>query len=109
VDACGENKVQELVQKNAEKAYAGRPLAFHRPSAAKQGASGCGYRGYDTVPGQPASLPKRSIRRRGTGNKTKSLAEVNIGGEESKAAFRRLSFLNYFRSFPRFQASLSKG
>ena len=45
VDALGENRVQEMVQKLEQHAYDGAPLPLHRPPADQQGKQGGGQGG----------------------------------------------------------------
>ena len=44
VDACGENRVQELVEKNEQHAYDGAPLHFKMCIRDRSGACMCSYR-----------------------------------------------------------------
>lgn len=88
VDACGENRVQELVEKNAQGAYEGCPLHFigHlQRNKVKQvvGAAEL-IHSVDSLPllaAIDAAAEARGIRQQ-------VLLEVNIAGEGSKSGFK---------------------
>lgn len=85
VDACGENKVQELVQKNAEDAYHGRPLHFigHLQRNKVRQVVGTA----DVIQSLDSVRLAEEINKAAEGLKIKQkvLVEVNIGGEDSKS------------------------
>ena len=87
VDACGENRVQELLQKQAQGAYAGAPLHFigHlQKNKARQVVGLCALiHSVDSV----ALLREidRCAAKRGLTQDV--LLEINIAREESKAGF----------------------
>jgi len=101
VDACGENRVQELVQKNAEGAYEGAPLHFighlqrnkvkQVVGVAELIQSVDSIRLAEEIEKTAASL----------GIVQRILAEVNIGGEDSKSGVRP-------EELPEFLAALDK-
>ena len=87
VDCCGENRVQELVQKSSENAYDGAPVHFigHLQTNKVKDIidkvslihSVDSYRLADEI-------SKQSMKR---GKTTDVLLEINIGNEESKSGF----------------------
>ena len=87
VDACGENRVQELLEKNAQGAYAGAPLHFigHLQKNKVKYLVGTAdlIESVDSV----ELLRMIDARARKLGVTQDVLLEVNIGGEESKSGF----------------------
>ena len=87
VDACGENRVQELLQKQAQGAYAGAPLHFIgrlQKNKARQVVGLCSLiHSVDSV----ALLQEidRCAAKRGLTQDV--LLEINVAREESKAGF----------------------
>ena len=87
VDACGENRVQELLEKNAQGAYAGAPLHFigHLQKNKVKYLVGTAYliESVDSV----ELLRMIDARARKLGVTQDVLLEVNIGGEAAKSGF----------------------
>lgn len=87
VDACGENRVQELLEKNAQGAYAGAPLHFigHLQKNKVKYLVGTVdlIESVDSV----ELLRMMNARARKLGVTQDVLLEVNIGGEAAKSGF----------------------
>ena len=87
VDACGENRVQELLEKNAQGAYAGAPLHFigHLQKNKVKYLVGTAdlIESVDSV----ELLRMIDARARKLGVTQDVLLEVNIGGEAAKSGF----------------------
>ena len=87
VDVCGENRVQELLEKNAQGAYAGAPLHFigHLQKNKVRQIVGLAelIHGVDSL----ALLAVIDRCAAGKGLVQDVLLEVNVGGEESKSGF----------------------
>ncbi len=88
VDACGENRVQEMLEKNAQGAYAGAPLHFigHlQKNKAKQVVGLC-----DLIESVDSLALLRLIDRLAgeRGIVQDCLLEINIGGEAAKSGLR---------------------
>ena len=87
VDICGENRVQEMLEKNALNAYAGAPLHFigHLQKNKVKHVVGLAelIHGVDSI--ELLSVIDRSAAAKGIVQDV--LLEVNIGGEESKSGF----------------------
>ncbi len=87
VDCCGENRVQELVQKEAENAYAGAPVHFIgvlQTNKVKQVVGHVGLiQSVDRV--RLMEAIEREAARQGITQDI--LLEVNVGREESKSGF----------------------
>lgn len=87
VDACGENRVQELLEKNAQGAYAGAPLHFigHLQKNKVKYLVGTAdlIESVDSV----ELLRMIDARARKLGVMQDVLLEVNIGGEAAKSGF----------------------
>ena len=85
VDACGENRVQELVQKNGEGAYQGAPLHFigHLQRYNVKQVVGVA----DLIESVDSDRLALEIEKtaENLGIVQKILVEVNIGGEDSKS------------------------
>ena len=91
VDACGENRVQELLEKNAQGAYAGAPLHFigHLQKNKVKYLVGTAdlIESVDSV----ELLRMIDARARKLGVTQDVLLEVNIGGEAAKSGFEPLA------------------
>ena len=91
VDACGENRVQELLEKNAQGAYAGAPLHFigHLQKNKVKYLVGT----VDLIESVDSVELLRMIdaRARKLGVTQDVLLEVNIGGEAAKSGFEPLA------------------
>ena len=87
IDALGENRVQELLAKDKEGAYAGAPLHFIGHLQRNKVRQIVGR--VDLIQSVSSLELLEEIRRRAEGlNLTQRvLLEVNIGGEESKSGF----------------------
>ena len=87
VDCCGENRVQELLQKGGENAYAGAPVHFIGHLQTNKVRQVVGrvslIHSVDRVPLLEA-LQKEAARQ---GLRQDILLEVNIGGEATKSGF----------------------
>ncbi len=87
VDCCGENRVQELVQKSAENAYAGAPVHFIGHLQTNKVRQVVGQ--VDLIQSVDsgrllAALEKEAARQ---GITQSILLEINIGSEASKSGF----------------------
>lgn len=87
VDCCGENRVQELVQKGGEDAYRGAPVHFIGHLQTNKVRQVVGH--VDLIQSADRmnlleALEKEAARQ---GIIQRILLEVNIGGEESKSGF----------------------
>ena len=103
VDCCGENRVQELVQKSSENAYAGAPVHFigHlQTNKVKQVVGKVDLiQSVDRITLLEA-IQKEAARQ---GIFQDILLEVNIGNEESKSGFQAaeiLPLLEHIADFP---------
>jgi pyridoxal phosphate enzyme (YggS family) len=85
VDAVGENRVQELLEKRAAGAYAGAPLHFIGHLQTNKVKSVVGACDLIESVGSGALLAKIAERARAAGWIQDILLEVNIGGEGSKS------------------------
>lgn len=87
VDICGENRVQEMLEKQALGAYEGAPLHFigHLQKNKVKYVVGLAelIHGVDSIP----LLAAIDARAEKLGVRQELLLEVNIGGEESKSGF----------------------
>ena len=87
VDLCGENRVQEMLEKQAQGAYAGVPLHFigHLQKNKVKQVVGLAelIHGVDSLP----LLETISRVAESRGLTQDVLLEINIGGEESKSGF----------------------
>jgi len=87
VDVCGENRVQEMLEKNAANAYEGAPLHFigHLQKNKVKHVVGLAelIHGVDSI--ELLSVIDRTAAAKGIVQDV--LLEVNIGGEESKSGF----------------------
>ena len=87
VDACGENRVQEMLEKQAQGAYEGAPLHFigHLQKNKVRQVVGLAtlIHGVDSV--ALLELIDRSAEKLGL--RQDVLLEINIGGEETKSGF----------------------
>ena len=87
VDACGENRVQELQEKSAQGAYAGAPLHFighlQKNKVRQVIDKAVLIHSVDTV-GLAEQIEKEAVKR---DLDVSILLEVNVAGEESKFGF----------------------
>ena len=87
VDCCGENRVQELVQKQAENAYAGAPVHFigHLQTNKVKQVVG----NVDLIQSVDSLRLLEAIDKEAAkqGIIQDILLEINVGGEESKSGF----------------------
>ena len=87
VDICGENRVQEMLEKNAQGAYAGAPLHFigHLQKNKVKQVVGLAQliHGVDSL----ALLEVISREAQKKSLRQEVLLEVNVGGEASKSGF----------------------
>ena len=103
VDCCGENRVQELVAKQAENAYAGVPVHFIGHLQTNKVRQVVGQ--VDLIQSVDSARLLQAInneaRRRGIVQNV--LLEVNIGGESSKSGFLAdeiLPFMENIAQYP---------
>ncbi len=87
VDLCGENRVQEMLEKQAQGAYAGVPLHFigHLQKNKVKQVVGLAELIHGTDSLELLSLISRVAQARGLTQDV--LLEVNIGGESAKSGF----------------------
>ena len=103
VDCCGENRVQELVQKSGENAYEGAPVHFigHlQTNKVKQVVGKVDLIQSVDRMNLLEAIQKEAARQ---GIQQDILLEVNIGNEESKSGFdisEVLPFLEHISDFP---------
>lgn len=87
VDICGENRVQEMLEKNAQGAYNGAPLHFighlQKNKVSKVVGLASLIHGVDSL----ALLDVIASTAAARGIVQDVLLEVNVGGEESKSGF----------------------
>ena len=87
VDCCGENRVQELVQKSSENAYAGAPVHFigHLQTNKVRQVVG----NVDLIQSVDSLRLLKAIddQAKKIGIRQDILLEVNVGGEEHKSGF----------------------
>ena len=103
VDCCGENRVQELVQKSAEHAYDGAPVHFIGHLQTNKVRQVVGK--VDLIQSVDRVKLLRAISDEAArqGICQDILLEINIGQEESKSGFRAdeiLPLLDHFDDFP---------
>ena len=84
VDACGENRVQEMLQKLAERAYDGAPLHFIGHLQRNKVKSVVGKVDLIQSADSPELIRLISAQAEKLGIVQDILIEVNIGGEENK-------------------------
>ena len=87
VDCCGENRVQELVQKQAENAYTGAPVHFIGHLQTNKVRQVVGK--VDLIQSVDSLRLLRAIENEAAkqGIRQDILLEINIGSEESKSGF----------------------
>ena len=103
VDCCGENRVQELVQKSKENAYEGAPVQFIGHLQTNKVRQVVGK--VDLIQNVDRVKLLRAISDEAArqGICQDILLEINIGQEESKSGFRAdeiLPLLDHFDDFP---------
>lgn len=103
VDCCGENRVQELVQKSKENAYEGAPVHFIGHLQTNKVRQVVGK--VDLIQSVDRVKLLRAISDEAArqGICQDILLEINIGQEESKSGFRAdeiLPLLDHFDDFP---------
>ena len=103
VDCCGENRVQELVQKSKENAYEGAPVHFIGHLQTNKVRQVVGK--VDLIQSVDRVRLLRAISDEAArqGICQDILLEINIGQEESKSGFRAdeiLPLLDHFDDFP---------
>lgn len=89
VDACGENRVQELLEKNAQNAYAGAPLHFIGHLQRNKVNKVVGLCDLIESVDSAQLLTMISARARALGITQDVLIEINIGSEDSKSGIDR--------------------
>ena len=85
VDACGENRVQELVEKNAQGAYAGAPLHFIGHLQKNKAKFLVGTVDLIESVDSPELMSVLNRLAENRGVRQDILIEVNIGGETAKS------------------------
>ena len=109
VDCCGENRVQELVQKEKENAYAGAPVHFIGVLQTNKVKQVVGH--VDLI----QSVDRRNLMEAIEKEAAKKdliqdiLLEINIGGEESKSGFRSDEILPLVQTLGQFPNIRVKG
>ena len=103
VDACGENRVQELVQKSSENAYEGCPVHFIGHLQTNKVRQVVGK--VDLIHSVDRMKLLQAIQKEAAalGIRQDILLQVNIGSEESKGGFAPEEIpeiVNLFHSFP---------
>ena len=103
VDCCGENRVQELVQKSAENAYEGAPVHFIGHLQTNKVKQVVGH--VDLIQSVDRMNLLESIQKEAARQEMIQdiLLEVNIGNEESKSGFEFsevLPLLEHISDFP---------
>ena len=102
VDCCGENRVQELVQKEKENAYQGAPVHFIGVLQTNKVKQVVGH--VDLI----QSVDRRNLMEAIEKEAAKKdlcqdiLLEINIGGEESKSGFRADEIFQILEELPNF-------
>ena len=102
VDCCGENRVQELVQKERENAYEGAPVHFIGVLQTNKVKQVVGH--VDLIQSVDrmnlmAAIEKEAARQ---GITQDILLEINIGGEESKSGFSPAEIFQVLEDLPTF-------
>ena len=87
IDACGENRVQEMTEKLAQGAYTGAPLHFIGHLQRNKVKQVVGKAALIQSIGSPELLAEVDRQAEKLGIVQDILLEVNIGGEESKSGF----------------------
>ena len=87
VDCCGENRVQELLQKFPQGAYEGAPVHFIGHLQTNKVRQGVGLVDLIQSVDRPALLECIQKEAARQGLRQRILLEVNIGAEESKSGF----------------------
>ena len=109
VDCCGENRVQELVQKSAEHAYDGAPVHFIGHLQTNKVKQVVGK--VDLIQSVDSERLLRAIDAEAArqGIRQDILLEVNIGNEESKSGFRPEEILPILEKIGEFSNVCMKG
>ena len=102
VDCCGENRVQELVQKESENAYEGAPVHFIGVLQTNKVKQVVGH--VDLIQSVDrrnlmAAIEKEAARKELIQD---ILLEINIGAEESKSGFRPQEIFDVLEDLPNF-------
>ncbi len=102
VDCCGENRVQELVQKERENAYEGAPVHFIGVLQTNKVKQVVGH--VDLIQSVDrmnlmAAIEKEAAKQ---GITQDILLEINIGGEESKSGFSPAEIFQVLEDLPNF-------
>ncbi len=102
VDCCGENRVQELVQKEKEDAYRGAPVHFIGVLQTNKVKQVVGH--VDLIQSVDrrnlmAAIEKEAAKQ---GILQNILLEINIGGEESKSGFAPEDIFHVLEDLPNF-------
>ena len=87
IDACGENRVQEMTEKLAQGAYTGAPLHFIGHLQRNKVKQVVGKAALIQSIGSPELLAEVDRQAEKLGIVQDILLEVNIGGEEAKSGF----------------------
>ena len=102
VDCCGENRVQELVAKEKENAYAGAPVHFIGVLQTNKVKQVVGH--VDLIQSVDRYNLMEAIEKEAAkkGLVQNILLEINIGGEESKSGFRAGEIREVLEKLPKF-------
>ena len=102
VDCCGENRVQELVQKEKEDAYRGAPVHFIGVLQTNKVKQVVGH--VDLIQSVDRMNLIQAIEKEAAKQNIVQdiLLEINIGGEESKSGFRADEIFHVLEELPNF-------
>ena len=102
VDCCGENRVQELVQKEKEDAYRGAPVHFIGVLQTNKVKQVVGH--VDLIQSVDRMNLIQAIEKEAAKQNIVQdiLLEINIGGEESKSGFRPDEIFHVLEELPNF-------
>ena len=109
VDVCGENRVQELVQKQAQHAYDGAPVHFIGHLQTNKVRQVVGK--VDLIQSVDSLRLLQAIQAEAAkqGIRQDILLEVNIGQEESKSGFAPDEILPFMEQIPSFENICLRG
>ena len=109
VDICGENRVQEMLEKNAQGAYAGTPLHFIGHLQKNKVRQVVGLAALIHSADSLALLAEIDRIASGRGLTQDVLLEINIAGEASKSGFRPEELAAVLEELPKFRALRVRG
>ena len=109
VDCCGENRVQELVAKSAENAYAGAPVHFIGHLQTNKVRQVVGKVGLIQSVDSARLLNAVNAEAQRLGIVQNVLLEVNIGGESSKSGFLADEILPFMENIAQYSNICVRG